>query len=431
MPHVSPYPPIRDYGAIGDCRTIALVSRSASIDWWCTPRFDAPALFGRLLDRHRGGSLHLSGERLAAAGRRYPPASAVLETTLELDGGSLVVTDFLALVGRPGPLPAPAPRARQKLVRLVRCERGRVRFALHCVPRPGTGRVRPRLTLAGPPGVRRRVTFTATLDWAPLHDARGRLDATLGAGEELGLVIDYGPGELSGEGVARPAGPHPEDSPKPCGVDEPHRWRDETLQFWSTWTAVSRCEGRYRDLVQRSAITLKLLTYHPTGAIAAAGTTSLPEQPGGERNWDYRYTWLRDASFTLYAPHALGYRTEADAFMDWLTQVCANSREPSVLYSVDGTIPARERRVHRLEGYRQARPVRIGNGAARRHFEALSAHANDLGLFSEQWDPRAGLAPGNFPQAFTHIALIGSAYNPERAARGSLHGAVRGAAPRD
>ena len=643
MPGDSPYPPIRDYGAIGDCRTIALVSRTASIDWWCPPRFDAPALFGRLLDWRRGGSLHFAAERLTPAGRRYLPGSAVLETTLELEGGSLVVTDFLALVGRPGPLPAPVPFARQKLVRLVRCERGRVRFALHCVPRPGYGRVRPRLWLAGPPEARRRaltlllprerrrVTLCATIDWAPIHDAQGRLEAVLGPGEELGVVIDHGAGDLAGEGVEHPGEHRAQAFGRLFELDELHRWRDETLQFWSGWAAVSRYGGPYRDLVQRSAITLKLLTYHPSGAIVAAGTTSLPEEPGGERNWDYRYTWLRDASFTLYALHALGYRAEADAFMDWLAQACVDDREPSVLYRVDGSTPGRECILRGLDGYRQARPVRIGNRAARqlqldiygevldaawldaragnrfgaqqwalvarfadfaaqrwrlpdnsiwevrgpqrhftyskvmcwvaldracrlavllghaeeeaqrlerwrseaaviretvlregrradgafvqsfgstrldaaclvfplvgfidagapsaratlaavhadlaygplvrryrnneaiegvsggeafflicsywlcdnlalrgevdearRRFEALSAHANDLGLFSEQWAPRGELALGNFPQAFTHIALIGSAYNLERAARGSAHGAVRATAP--
>jgi GH15 family glucan-1,4-alpha-glucosidase len=641
----SPYPPIRDYGAIGDCRTMALVSRTGSIDWWCEPRFDAPALFSRILDWQKGGSLHLEAERLVAAGRRYLPASAVLETTLDMKGGTVIVTDFLAIIGKDDAQLGPAPYARQKLVRLIRCERGRVNFRVRCVPRPHYGLTRPRISLAGPPGARRRslklatagdrrrILLGATLDWGPIRDAAGTIDVTLGVDEEIGLAVDYGPGDMVGEGVTREAGRAHRFEGHVCTLDELHQWRDETLAFWSDWTAVSTYDGPYRNLVRRSAITLKLLTYHPTGALIAAGTTSLPEDIGGERNWDYRFTWLRDASFTLYALHTLGYRGESDAFMDWLTHACREHADPLVLYRVDGSRPGHERHLDELEGYCGSRPVRIGNEAAwqrqldiygevldaayldgkagnpvsdeewellahfadlaadrwrrpdtsiwevrggrrdftyskvmcwvaldriqrlaemlgrtdqladrlarwrheaaairravlskgrrsdgafvqyfgseridasallfplvgfvkatapsaeatlravcatlevnglvkryeedvavegitgkeayflicsywlcdnvtlrgeldeaRRRFEEISAHANDLGLFSEEWDPVNELALGNFPQAFTHIALISSAHNLERAAKGRLHGAVRSSAPAD
>ena len=639
------YPPIGDYGAIGDCRTIALVSRSGSIDWWCQPRFDAPSLFGRLLDRRKGGSFHLEAVDLRPSGRRYLDDSAVLETLLEMQGGSVVVTDFLAILGKDDHDLGPAPFARQKLVRLIRCDRGRVTLTVHCVPRPGYGLARPRLVLAGPPGARRRslslsargdrrrITLGATVDWGPIRDGQGRIELTLEVGDEVGLVIDYGPGDLQGEGVARQTGRQRDAERQTVSLEELHGWRDETLEFWRAWSAMGHYDGRYRALVRRSAITLKLLTYHPSGAIVAAGTTSLPEEIGGERNWDYRFTWLRDASFTLYALHTLGYRAEADAFMAWLTRACAQRADPLVLYRVDGSHPGRERRLSGLEGYRGSRPVRVGNQAAaqqqldmygevldaayldcrsgnrltdaewqlfagfadlaaarwrrsdtsiwevrggrrdftyskvmcwvaldrarriaellgrtsseerrlarwakqatairravfskgrradgafvqyfgservdasallfplvgfvkvtapstqatlravidrlenrglvkryeedvaiegvvgkeayflicsfwlcdnlalrgelheaRRHFEAISAHANDLGLFSEEWDPTHELALGNFPQAFTHIALIGSAHNLERAAHGRMHGNVRSEAPSD
>lgn len=639
------YPPIGDYGAIGDCRTMALVSRSGSIDWWCQPRFDAPSLFGRILDRHKGGSFHLQAENLQPSGRRYLRDSAVLETSLTMQGGSVIVTDFLAIVGKDDHDLGPAPFARQKLVRLVRCDRGRVRLTVHCVPRPGYGLARPRLVLAGPPDARRRslslstpgdrrqIRLGATVDWGPIRDAQGRIEVTLGVDDEVGLVIDYGPGDLQGEGVTREAGRERETERRLFTVKELHGWRDETLHFWRAWSAVSHYDGPYRQLVRRSAITLKLLTYHPTGAIVAAGTTSLPEDIGGERNWDYRFTWLRDASFTLYALHTLGYRGESDAFMTWLTNACAERADPLVLYRVDGSRPSRERRLTDLEGYRASSPVRIGNEAAwqhqldiygevldaayldrksgnqltdaewelfagfadlaaarwrrpdtsiwevrgeqrnftyskvmcwvaldrarrlaemlgkarqeeprlarwhreaaairravlskgrradgafvqyfgseridasallfplvgfikstapsaeatlqavldrleykglvkryeedvavegvvgkeayflicsywlcdnlalrgeldeaRRRFEEISAHANDLGLFSEEWDPAQELALGNFPQAFTHIALISSAHNLERASQGRMHGSVRSEAPSD
>ncbi len=639
------YPPISDYGAIGDCRTLALVSRSGSVDWWCEPRFDAPSIFGRLLDWERGGSLHLEANELQPAGRRYLPATAVLETSLDARGGSITVTDFLAVVGQDNDELGPAPFARQKLVRLIRCTRGRVRLSVCCVPRPHYGLSRPRITLAGPPGARRRslalstpgdrrrITIGATADWGRVEDCASRLEMTLGVDDEIGVVVDYGPGDLAGEGTTREAGRREAAETHSFTLPELHGWLDETVRFWNDWTDISGYGGPYRHLVRRSAITLKLLTYHPTGAIVAAGTTSLPEEIGGERNWDYRFTWLRDATFTLYALHTLGYRSESDAFMRWLTHASRESADPLVLYRVDGTRPGREREFDELEGYRCSRPVRIGNGAAmqvqndvygevldaayldqkvgnpltdeewrifahfadlaarrwrrpdtsiwevrggRRHFtyskvmcwvaldraqriaralgkadeeaerigtwqreaaaireavlrdgrrhdgafvqyfgsdridasalvfplvgfvrasapsavatlkavretleadglvkryaedvevegvagreasflicsywlcdnltlrgeldaarrlfEEISAHANDLGLFSEEWDPVNELALGNFPQAFTHIALISSAHNLERAAKGRAEGEVRGTAPSD
>ncbi|MGE5237058.1 MAG: glycoside hydrolase family 15 protein [Acidobacteriota bacterium] len=367
-------PPIGDYGAIGDCRTIALVSREGAIDWWCPPRFDAPSVFARILDRERGGSLHLWAEGLRAAHRRYLDDSAVLETTLETSHGRLVVTDFLAVSGRAEMDGPPAPYARQKLVRLIRAVAGAVDLRVVCSPRPGYGRSRPRLTLAGPPDARRRclminagsagrdILLGATSDWAAIHDSTATIELHLAAGDELGLLVDYGPGDLAGEGVASAGAAVRDHAP---ALDELHRWLDETLAFWRSWLAFARLPARHAGLVRRSAITLKLLTYHPSGAIVAAGTTSLPEEIGGERNWDYRFTWLRDASFTLYALTVLGYRAEADAFMSWLVTSCRQHDDPLVLYRVDGTVPGVERIAAHLRGYASSRPVRIGNAAAR------------------------------------------------------------------
>jgi GH15 family glucan-1,4-alpha-glucosidase len=366
-------PPISDYGAIGDCRTIALVSREGAIDWWCPPRFDAPSVFGRILDRERGGSFHLEADGLRPAERRYLPDSAVLETIVDTEGGRLAITDFLAVVGQARKGYAPAPFARQKLVRLVRAIDGDVRLRVVCRPRPGYGRAHPRLELAGPDDARRRclmfnagggargILLGATADWGPIRDSTGAVETRLSAGDELGLLVDYGPGDLAGEGVEGAGAERREHAPN---LPELHRWRDETLDFWHRWIEAAKLPERHAALVRRSAITLKLLTYHPSGAIVAAGTTSLPEEIGGERNWDYRFAWLRDSSFTLYALTTLGYRAEAEAFMAWLLSACGQSEDPLVLYRVDASVPGRERVLADLAGYRDSRPVRVGNGAA-------------------------------------------------------------------
>ena len=369
-PRAIDLPAIGDYGVIGDCRTIALVSREASIDWWCQPRFDAPSVFARILDPDLGGSFHLEATGLAAAGRRYVPHTAILETTLAASGATLVVTDFAALEGRGDELGL-QPFARQKLVRIVRCTDGRTDLTVVARPRPGYGSVqRPRFLLVGPDGARRRtiefraagrtVDLAATGSWGPLRDGEARLTMTLERGDEVGVAIDYGPGDMAGEGVEHGDGHHHE----PVDLELLHRWERETGAFWTGWAAVSSYRGPYRDDVERSAITLKLLTYHPTGALVAAGTTSLPETIGGERNWDYRFTWLRDASFTLFALNTLGYRAESDAFMSWLARVCVEVADPLVLYRVDGAVANRERTLPHLAGHRDSRPVRIGNGAA-------------------------------------------------------------------
>jgi GH15 family glucan-1,4-alpha-glucosidase len=349
---------------------VALVSRAGSIDWWCLPRFDAPSVFGRILDAERGGFLDIEANGLRTLGRRYRRSSAVLRTRLATDTGELEVTDFLAVVGRAGDL-GPQPFARQKLVRIVRCVAGRASLRFRCAPRPAYATVtRPRFLVVGPVGERRSVlavrasgrtvSLAATRPWGPIHDGMGTIDAALEPGEEIGVVVDYGPGDLAGEGIERQDQPRP----GPARLGELHRWEDETVGFWRAWAALARYDGPYRAEVERSAITLKLLTYHPSGAMVAAATTSLPETIGGERNWDYRFTWLRDATFTLYALSTLGYRSESDAFMSWLTRVTAAEPDPLVLYRVDGAVANRERILPHLAGYRNSRPVRIGNGAA-------------------------------------------------------------------
>ncbi len=402
------FPPISDFAPIGDCRTMALISRTGAIEWWCQPRFDAASVFAAILDRRLGGSWHFEAEDLSPIDRRYLPHSAILETRLRVHGATVVVTDFLAVVGRARSGLGPAPFARRKLVRLVRCEEGTASLTVRVEPRPDYGSRRPRLLLAGPGrqrrrtlampalGERRRLLFGATVPWGPIRDAGASVRATLAPGEEIGLVIDYGPGDLEGEEVRAGAQREPyEERTEPFELDELHRWRDETADFWRAWSAISNYRGPHAELVERSAITLKLLTYHPTGAIVAAGTTSLPEQIGGSRNWDYRFTWLRDASFTIYALHQLGYRAEADAYMEWMQRAGTSHAGPLVMYRVDGNPPLRERERPQLSGYRDSRPVRVGNAATWQrqldiYGETLDAAYLDVRsgsqLSSEEWE---------------------------------------------
>ncbi len=367
------YPPIADYGAIGDCRTMALVSRTASIDWWCQPRFDAPFLFGRILDWDKGGSFDLEAKGLAPGGRRYLDQTAVLETDLDADGGKLTVTDFMAVEGEAMNGFKVSPFAKQKLVRLVRCTSGSVDLAIHCRPRPGYASTAPVLrAMDGDEAETHLVELTGEAEGRAIRLSATRpmrtnghdvdLATTLTEGDEIGLVLDYGPGDHAGESIADPndgaGGPA-----EAIDLAQMHEWRDATVRFWRDWTDEATYDGPYRDTVIRSAVTLKLLTYHPSGAIIAAGTTSLPEEIGGVRNWDYRFTWMRDASFTLYALQTLGYRAESDAWMDWVTRICSQV-DPLVLYRVDGAVPARERILDHLEGYCGSPPVRTGNDAA-------------------------------------------------------------------
>ena len=318
------------------------------------------------------------------------------------------MTDFAAVEARDDGGSAPAPFARQKLVRLVRCTRGRVAVTLRVAARPAYATVtRPRLVLAGPPGERRRtlrlrasgrdVHLEATEAWGPILHGDAVVEATLAEGQELGVAIDYGPGDLAGEGVEHGNG----HQPTALDLASLHGWLDGTVEFWTRWTARNRYRGPYRSQVERSAITLKLLTYHPSGAVVAAGTTSLPETIGGERNWDYRFTWLRDASFTLFALNTIGYRDETDAFMRWLARSCAEHVDPLVLYRVDGAVANRERELPHLAGHRGSRPVRIGNGAAWQrqldiYGEVLDAAYLDArsggDVSSEEWRMFASLA---------------------------------------
>jgi len=343
-------PKIQDYAVIGDGRSAALVSRDGSIDWLCWPRFDSPSLFGRLLDRCIGGSWHIAPPEPARTERRYIDGTNVLQTRFQTAAGVVVLTDFM-----------PAASEEQKgrmlwpeheLVRQVECEQGEAEVQIHFDPRPDYGRGHVRIRDAGALGLHLEIesgliTLHSYVRFAPSADGGVAARARLKAGEALALSLAFA--------AERPAVLPP--------LGEVLRQKlDLTVEWWRRWAARATYSGPFRDEVVRSALALKLMTYAPSGAIIAAPTTSLPERPGGDLNWDYRFCWLRDAAFTARALFGLGYREDAEAFISWLLHATRLTRpELRVLYDVYGEDIGEERELAHLEGYAGSRPVRIGN----------------------------------------------------------------------
>jgi GH15 family glucan-1,4-alpha-glucosidase len=346
------YLPIEHHGVIGDLHTAALVGLDGSIDWLCLPYFDSPSLFASILDDRRGGFCRIAAVSPDARRRQmYLPDSNVLVTRFLTPDGVGEVIDFMPIAGAAG------KRAEDhQVIRLVRGVRGAIPFRMECRPAFDYG-----LTVVAPERAAWGWRFPAP--GAPL-DVMTTLDASPDAG---GLAAEF----LLEEGREIPFvvtrggdGPRPEPSRLAPLVLEEFR---ATLRFWQSWIARSRYHGRWRETVKRSALALKLMTFAPTGAIVAAPTASLPERIGGDRNWDYRYTWLRDAAFTIYAFLRIGLSTEAEAFMGFLERVSKDAKTtdgPNVLYGIDGRRDVSERVLDHLEGYRGSAPVRIGNAAA-------------------------------------------------------------------
>ncbi|MET8764306.1 glycoside hydrolase family 15 protein [Lentzea sp. NPDC004782] len=349
------YPLIADHGLIGDLQTSALVSTDGTVDWFCCPRFDSPSVFASLLDRQRGGFCRIRPAGHPGAGRQlYFPDTAVLITRFMTEEGTGEVVDFMP------PLPDQDATDRHRLVRIVRCVRGRVTFELDVAPRFDYGRRshRARITDDG-------VVFDCGQFGLVLHAVREPGDPRLVSGEitstqdlhaTLSLVEGQTRGIVLESGVAGP--------PRAVTAAQARELFENTVLFWHDWLARSTYRGRWREAVDRSAITLKLLTYAPSGALVAAPTTGLPEQLGGERNWDYRYTWVRDASFAVSSLLRLGFTEEATAFGRWLTQRCQEGGPLKVMYAVDGSDDLAEQVLEHFEGYRGSAPVRAGNGAA-------------------------------------------------------------------
>ncbi|CAO5173723.1 alpha,alpha-trehalase [Frankia sp. AiPs1] len=364
------YPPIADHGLVGDLQTAALVAADGTVDWWCTPRFDSPSMFASLLDSDRGGHCRLAADVSDVDGatvrQLYLTDTAVLVTRFMAPGGVGEVVDFM----EPDPSTVPSPRHR--LIRVARVVRGSLPFELLCRPRFDYGRASHTLRhlddgsmVFQGPGTDLRLQATAPVTLHPDgQDVSARF--TLNAGELAAVVLTSTSTSGDGDGDA---GRHGHRGGPPPTVESIVKAFDTCRAFWLDWLRASRYRGRWHEMVTRSAITLKLLTYAPTGAPIAAATMGLPEQIGGERNWDYRYTWIRDASLSVHALTALGFTREANAFRGWLrgrldAGVTVSGEPLQIMYRVDGEPHLTEEVLDHLEGYRRSAPVRAGNAAA-------------------------------------------------------------------
>jgi GH15 family glucan-1,4-alpha-glucosidase len=370
-----PYRPISDYALIADCHSAALVSRDASIDWCCMPRIDSGSVFARLLDHERGGYCAIATHgRSFHASRRYVDRTMVLETTFRTGGGEARLYDFFAMRrgGRREPY--------KEILRIVEGVRGRVDLSMALCPRFDYGDVRPWIrqqgvnfysVIGGNDGL--LVASDAEIRPGGHHDLHA--DFTVRAGERVHVSIRAEAPERIDEDPPQP--------PSPADMD---RRLDETLKWWRRWSGRGSMTGPDDEGVIRSAVVLKSLINAPTGAMAAAPTTSLPETIGGGRNWDYRYSWIRDSSFAVRSLAELGYEAEADGFRRFVERSAAgNAHDLQVLYGVGGERRLIEQEVSSLEGYRGSSPVRVGNSAAQQFQLDLYGELLDL---SWRWHTR-------------------------------------------
>lgn len=374
------YPLIENHGLIGDLQTAALVTTDGAIDWFCCPRFDSPSVFGALLDRERGGhfTVRPSGTTYTTK-QLYFPDTAILVTRFMTESGTGEVVDFMPVTGG-------VATDRHRLVRMLRCVRGSMTFEGDIAPRFDYGRKPHELHITEHGAV-----FDAEGMQLAVHAVREpedeRLLTLLTGDRDLHLSLPLRAGQERGVVVeSSPDGP-----PREIRVAEFQQLYEETIGFWRSWLAQSRYSGRWREAVERSAVTLKLMTYAPSGALVAAPTAGLPEQLGGERNWDYRFTWIRDASFSVYALLGLGFREEATAFIGWLRDRVkeeaggATDTGPlNVMYRVDGSSDLTEEILEHWEGYEGSAPVRIGNGAASQMQLDIYGEAMDSIHFAHQ-----------------------------------------------
>jgi GH15 family glucan-1,4-alpha-glucosidase len=370
------YPLIAEHGLIGDLQTAALVATDGTIDWFCCPRFDSPSVFASLLDDRRGGRCALAPVTPARTTKQmYIPDTAILVTRFLSESGIAEVVDFMP-IDRPHIV-----SDQRRIVRAVRGIRGEVEFETSVEPRFDYGRRSHRLHVDGTTAVFEAGDQSLQLtSVAPLErdgdDVRSRF--TVRAGDTNGFLLASGA-----------AG-----SPQRIGGGEVIQLFLDTVAYWQRWLEQSSYQGRWREAVERSAITLKLMTYAPTGGLVAAPTAGLPEQVGGSRNWDYRYTWIRDGAFSVFALLGLGFTEEATAFGEWLrARVDERAGEGSgplkIMYRIDGSSELTEETLDHLDGYMGSRPVRIGNGASDQlqldiYGEAMnSIHALDSGALRE------------------------------------------------
>jgi len=343
------YQPIENYGIVGNMRTVALVGMNGSIDWFCYPRFDSPSVFASILDYKRGGHFSISPKNSNVTYKQfYWPDTNVLVTRFLSQDGVGEIVDFM-------PVPVPESESGQ-LVRLVSGLKGRMKFCMECFPAFNYARDKHETDI-GSEGAsfHSKSSSMGLATHIPIKKERDGVKAEfwLGDGQQALFVLKkIEPGTSCSHSFFEA---------------EAHELFKNTIDYWHQWISKCTYTGRWREMVARSALVLKLLTYEPTGAIVAAPTCSLPEGIGGERNWDYRYTWIRDAAFTLYGLMRIGLNDAASGFMDWIQARC-NELNPdgslNIMYGIDGTHIETEEILTHLEGYKGSKPVRIGNGAA-------------------------------------------------------------------
>ena len=360
--HGSAYPPIADYAFLSDCESICLIAPSGRVEWMCLPRMDGPSVFGAMLDRDAGGFRISPGDQRVPTGRRYLPGTMILETTWATRTGWVVVQDVL-LVGpwhhdsersethRRSPTDTDADHV---LLRTMRCINGHVEMQMECEPKLEYGRIPVQweyasdgygVGVASAEGEDLKLTLTTDLRLG-FEGGRARTRTTLHEGDTAFVALSWTEHEA------------------PASFDEAYRRLTFTADFWHDWLAHGEFPDHpWRTYLQRSALTLKGLTYAPTGAMVAAATTSLPETPGGERNWDYRYSWIRDSTFMLWGLYSLGFAQEAGDYYYFIEDLVAGDRDLQVLYGIGGERELEESTLDYLDGYEDSKPVRIGNGA--------------------------------------------------------------------
>ncbi|MGW4081743.1 glycoside hydrolase family 15 protein [Streptomyces sp. NPDC004822] len=381
-PGAKGYVPIADHGLIGDLRSVALVGTDGTIDWYCCGSFDSPSVFASILDAERGGCFELAAAVPARTKQFYFPDTNVLITRFFTEDGVGEIQDFMPVgVG-------PAEADRHRLIRRVVCVRGSIPFRTRIAPRFGYGSDRHTVRMIDGVAVFESAKLSLGLTSTVPLEVDGPdvyAEFTIAEGEGAVFALDQVGGEVT---------------PRRCAWAEAEEDMRGTVAYWRRWLASSKYRGRWREMVHRSALTLKLLTYSPTGAIVAAPTTSLPEQLGGERNWDYRYTWVRDAAFAVYAMLRLGFSDEAEAFMRFLSRHITpgdgrGSGPLQIMYGIDGRADIPERELGHLKGHLRSAPVRVGNAAADQlQLDIYGALIDSVYLYdkwaqpisSDQWD---------------------------------------------
>jgi GH15 family glucan-1,4-alpha-glucosidase len=382
----SPFPPIADYAFLSDCEATALIAANGSVEWMCIPRMDGPSVFGAMLDRDAGQfRLGPAGVHVPAS-RAYLPGTMVVETTWDAPGGWLVVQDALVI----GPWRHEHERSQTHrraatdydpehvLLRMMHCVNGEVQVSLECQPMFDYGRAAARWSFAGDGyhaavacGEGGDVELRLTTDLRiSFEGPRATARHLMKQGERVFCALSWS------------------DVPAPATGEDAQARLQWTINHWRHWLDRGRFPDHpWRSHLQRSALTLKGLTYAPTGALIAAATTSLPETPGGERNWDYRYSWIRDSTFMLWALYTLGYDWEANDFFYFMADVAERDDRIQIMYGVGGERDLTEEVLHHLSGYEGARPVRIGNAACRQsQHDVWGALLNAIHLHTESRD---------------------------------------------